>query len=76
MEINLFQGHVDNELDKMYTQLSGDEKLIVELYGLLAINKPGEKQDFEISQEVLIDKETNKIKARYIVDIPLRFTNK
>lgn len=76
MEINLFQGQVGKDYEKMYKQLSDNDKLIVELYGLLAINKPGEKQDFEISQEVIVDKETNKIKARYIVDVPLKVTKK
>lgn len=74
MEINLFQGQVGKDYEKMYKQLSDNDKLIVELYGLLAINKPGEKQDFEISQEFLIDKEINTLVTRYIIYVNLRIS--
>lgn len=46
MKTNLFQVYLDDEYDKIYKQLSGNDKLIVELYGLLVINKPGEKTSF------------------------------
>ncbi len=76
MEINLFKNQVGEDYDNMYQQLSDKDKLIVELYGLLAINKPGREADFEISQEVIVDKEKNSLKARYIVDVPLKITKR
>lgn len=76
MSIGLFKGQLGGKYEDMYKQLHKNDKLMVDLYGLLVMNKSKEEPNFTIKQEVIFDNEMNRFMARYIVDVPLTLKNK
>lgn len=76
MSLNLFKGQFDDSYNNMYAQLSTQDKCMVDLYGLLVINKKKAEPPFDIKQETIFNKEMNRFMARYIVEVPLTLNNK
>jgi len=76
MKINLFDKMLGEDHDKQYAVLTQREKYIVDLLGVLALSdRPDRIEEITIDQEVLVDKETNRFSARYIIEVPIG-TNK
>jgi len=67
----MFHNMLGDDYDKWYAELSQKEKYIIELSCLLTLSERGREDEIIISQEVYVDKEKNKFRARYIVDAPI-----
>lgn len=71
MEVNMFYKMLGDDYDKFYSKLSQNEKYAIDLLGLLVLRDRGREEEIKISQEVVIDKETNKYKSRYTIEAPI-----
>ena len=77
MEINLFHNLIGKDYDEAYSSLDQRDKYILEVLCLMSLAQFGRREDeISISQEVVIDSDTNKFSARYIIDAPISFHKK
>lgn len=72
MGFNLFRKQINTEYDEIYESLDEENKMLVDLYALLILNKEKRMVDSEVTREIVYNPVTEDYKARYIVDVPLK----